>query len=105
MKTILNKEQSRHLCSLGCKFPNNIAIHDNNGEFYVSITIIDLLEILPKEIDNRLCINIEWNFITEAWGVNYDFTDSSYFFAEELIDSLYQLACWYYGEYLKSEKK
>ena len=27
------------------------------------------------------------------------------FSSEELIDALYELTCWYYGEYLKSEKK
>ena len=39
-----------------------------------------------------------------TWSVTYDdFESLNYFESEELIDALYELACWYYGKFLKSE--
>ena len=85
-------------------------------------------EILPKEIEKH---NKKWRLfmsfipaiddVSEEWIVGYkgyplthkglsneeyqEILDSEFKFelAKELIDALYQLACWYYGEYLKSK--
>ena len=75
-------------------------------------TITDLLEILPKVMykdglayDYNLALY--WEEDMKLWRVVYDAIGDniSSFDAPELIDALYQLACWYYGEYLKSEGK
>lgn len=109
MKSRLNKEQSNHLRSLGCAFPNNPAIQDYNGDFYVLIELDDLLEILPKEIftEENCPFRIESHFVqcTAVWDAQYVGIAESFIQNKELIDTLYELACWYYGEFLKSEKK
>ena len=113
MKTRLTKEQSDHLLSLGCTFPNNLAIQDNNKDFYVRIELADLLEILPKELmfDKEHGLDFGWDFYENKWFARYSDEDSicvyenAWYLDKELIDALYQLACWYYGEYLKSEGK
>ena len=89
----------------------------------------DLLEILPKEIEipvfyddleepeyyTKYRIAFEWdssNFteIEPQYNAFYKeiaFVSGGYlakFSSEELIDALYELTCWYYGEFLKSEK-
>lgn len=72
-------------------------------------TLTDLLEILPKEIEVNgeiadLCF--DWNSETKRWCAAYAWLSEEFCAQKkELIDTLYQLACWYYGEYLKSEKK
>lgn len=103
MKTQLTPEQSRHLSKLGCKFPYNVAIQDDNGDFYIIVTLTDLLEILPKEIkvDNTI------------FNLNMDFWNDKVFVGvfpliikrnNELIDALYELLCWVIeNNYLKFE--
>lgn len=104
MKTQLTKEQSNRLCCLGCKFPYNIAIQDESGDFYIRITFTDLLEILPKEINNRNDLNMEWHSLMERYVVGYGSIETSRRFAEELIDALYELTIWCIKEgYLKFE--
>lgn len=115
MKTILTKEQSKHLRSLGCKFPNNISIQDNDKEFYIRVGLEDFLngEILPYEIESinvmedPSILKMEFLSITKRWLVSYE---NYYDYRvrrkeEELIDALFEISCWYYGEFLKSEKK
>lgn len=70
-------------------------------------------EILPKEIlipnTKAYALRSNWFVGMQEWVVFYSEIESderlSAKFAPELIDALYELACWYYGEYLKSEKK
>lgn len=87
MKARLTKEQSNHLLSLGCTFPNNPAIQDHNGDFYVLIELDDLLEILPKEI--------EWQYGTS--GLIMAFGGSDY---ENEIKEWFA----YYDEFLETYK-
>lgn len=112
MKTILDKEQSEHLQRLGCKFSNNIAIQDDNKDYYIRIGLEDLLneEILPNKISYNYddCFLMMIRDVYGNYSVGYAFEtfDGPIFcngceFGGELIDSLYQLVCWYYGEYLK----
>lgn len=121
MKEQLTKEQSQHLIELGVpkdKASRCISEGGNSdvfrvdggyitkrGTVYSIFTLIDLLEILPKEIKNRNDINMEWHSLMECYVVGYGSIETSRRFAKELIDALYELACWYYGVYLKSEKK
>ena len=70
-------------------------------------------EILPKEImlEKQHGLDFGWDFCLNKWVARYCDEDAlcpyeyAWYLKEELIDALYQLACWYYGEYLKSEKK
>lgn len=70
-------------------------------------TLEDLLngEILPKEIEVNgeiadLCF--DWNSETKRWGAGYAWlTEENAALEKELIDALYELACWYYGEFKK----
>lgn len=75
-------------------------------------------EILPKIIDfgrGHCPLTIKYIDINDNihavvhYAPAYDFptylSPSPRYFKEELIDALYQLACWYYGEYLKSKEK
>lgn len=122
MKTRLTREESLHLIKLGV--PKELA----SGEMtvqpigggikgivpaprYPIFKLEDLLngEILPKWIntpEDRYSFAIQ---ITEKgkWIVGFRRVAvwKTYCKYEELIDALYQLACKYYGEYLKSEKK
>lgn len=64
-------------------------------------------EAVPKSYGNYEFIIRRWY---GQWAVFYKngeggFLCQKIFESEELIDALYQLACWYYGKYLKSEKK
>lgn len=67
--------------------------------------LTDLLEILPKWIDtpeDRYSFAIQRAEMGE-WVVGFRRVAvwEMYWKYEELIDALYQLACWYYGEFLK----
>lgn len=102
MKTQLTKEESARLISLGV--PKEKASERNQVETQILrgysytweyiFTLTDLLEILPKEIGHHSCISISWNFITEKWDVDYDYTQGSWHGSKELIDSLYELCVW-----------
>lgn len=65
-------------------------------------------EILPKEIEingeiAELCF--DWNSQIKQWCAAYAWLSEEYeSHEEELIDALYNLACWYYGEFLKQNK-
>lgn len=104
MKTQLTKEESQLLFALGV--PKEKATECELEDFLNG-------EILPKEIvyyeDYDSEFTMQWNCSTQKWDVGYTynmgFWKETRYSSEELIDSLYQLACWYYGEYLKSEKK
>ena len=111
MKTVLNKEQSNHLLKLGCKFLNNLAIQDNNGDFYMMVELEDFLngEILPQKIfDKELYVHnyLIMKYTGTQWQVGYShiipFEGHLFLsekFNEELIDALYELTCWYYEEF------
>lgn len=75
-------------------------------------------EILPKDVlfdendeDSVMEFGIIHNPILKEWNVYYSCLNDKYRGVnivkrtKKLIDSLYQLTCWYYGEYLKKEKK
>lgn len=117
MKTELTPEQSQHLINLGVpkeKASINKLYYSNKNhciERRIIFKLEDFLngEILPKEIKNDgeiadLCF--DWNSETKQWCAAYSWLSEEYeSHEEELIDALYELACWYYGEFLKKEKK
>ena len=118
MKTRLTTVESQHLIDLGV--PKEKA----SGEIIESIhqqeyneprpkifKLEDFLngEILPIEIETyKICpFSMESWFVegTSLWDVQYVGMQESFIQDKELINALYQLTCWYYGEYLKSEEK
>lgn len=100
MKTRLTTEESQHLWYLGV--PKEKASFWNKD--ILIFTLTDFLKILPKEINEIEPLIIEWSVLTKKWFTYYDSCEQGGN-AEELIDALYQLTCWYYGEFLKNEKK
>lgn len=67
-------------------------------------------EILPREMETKngdVCLEIQ--LMNEICCATYEYTGhggcKGYGEGEELIDALYELTCWYYGEFLKSEEK
>ena len=123
MKTELTPKESKHLIKLGAPKEKASAIYIDGDTTIDGIelssmsvsdvfSLTDLLEILPKVMykdglayDYNLVLYWEedmklWRVVYDAIGENMSSVE-----APELIDALYQLACWYYGEYLKSEKK
>lgn len=125
MKTQLTKEQSQHLIDLGVpKEKASLILPTDSYEMEdISITtgipifkLEDFLnsEILPKEIEDDeydwwMEFYIHFSAPQQKWFVAYhDMSERGVSFvrySEELIDALYELTCWYYGEYLKTEKK
>lgn len=111
MKTRLTREESQHLIDLGVPKEKASDIECDQWE-ECCIPIFELEdflngEILPKEVEDKTWgfiyrLGIKWSNEVD-WLVRYN--GAIYFRSVELIDSLYQLACWYYGEYLKSEEK
>lgn len=114
MKTELTTEQSQHLIDLGVPKEKASEIgYELSGKSLGGVelppvevpvfTLPDLLEILPNTIDKKTAHRA----IQSYDGYHYAFYCYAYGrignlnTAKELIDSLYQLACWYYGEYLK----
>lgn len=105
MKTKLDKQQSQHLTSLGV--PKEKASEKISYGFlgYDPIfRLTDILEILPKEIEapishlgtiNTFFLNILYyrpcraSYIAEPYNYVLDVE-----YAEELIDSLYELCVW-----------
>lgn len=132
MKILLTQEESQHLIDLGVP-KENAAIKSLNTVFGTNtlsseypgfgaetistdiveyrFTLDDFLkgEILPKEIIVKgeiaeLCF--DWNSQIKRWCAAYSWLSEEYeSHEEELIDALYNLTCWYYGEFLKSEKQ
>lgn len=116
MKTRLTREESQHLIDLGVPKEKASDIEEYNDPISQwthrgapIFKLEDFLngEILPKNLnpDKLIDFSFSWNSNKELWLACYLFVHHSIKHAEELIDALYQLACWYYGEYLKSEKK
>lgn len=122
MKTKLTHEESAHLISLGVPKEKASLILPTDSYEIEDISIVngvpifkleDFLngEILPKEIETKNGdMYLEIQMFNESCGVSYEHAgygccEVLYDDLEELIDALYKLACWYYGEYLKSEKK
>lgn len=118
MKIELTHEQNMSLIKLGVD-PKKASGNDfwnpnvNGRVFHQPVfTLADLLVILPKALrrdDLAYWYNFKilWREKDEQWYVTYDSIGESMAFesATELIDALYKLTCWYYGEYLKSEEK
>ena len=121
MKTRLTKKQTIHLIKLGVpvgKASEQIYEEINDtGRFFrqPTFTLDDLLDLLPKEIERPKeekvlhdSANLVIHGLDGEWAVEYEYIDGklgSYFQAGELIDALYSAVLWYYGEYLKQEKK
>lgn len=105
MKTELTFIQSQHLLDLGIP-KEKASIHTKD---IIIFKLEDFLngEILPKEIEKGgYVLTMYGNVVGYAFGVEYEgLIWNVYFKSKELIDALYQLTCWYYGEYLKSKKK
>lgn len=102
MKTQLTKEQSQRLIELGV--PKEKAslqvLFEEDGPFDIwnedilsrpIFTLTDLLEILPREIED--CpIEIIWEQKESKWNCIYAGLISQ--MSEELIDALYRLTVW-----------
>lgn len=107
MKTKLTKEQSTHLIELGVPYTKaggrDVEYTDHIPRRLPIFTIIDLLEILPKEIDISKFYMIRRD---GEWDVGYcyyngdelypfhDLDFDSFKHKEELIDALYELTVW-----------
>lgn len=110
MKTKLNKDESQHLIDLGVskekasdieEYSDPISQWTHRGAPIFTLT--NLLEILPKFVgQSTLDIHI---LVSGEWQAMYYAYHPSSKIAHEFIDALYELACWYYGEYLKQEVK
>lgn len=79
---------------------------------YDIFKLIDFLDILPKEIKYEECLSeftIQWNNTIQCYDVGYTYYGGFWkecrFSHVELIDALYELACWYYGEFLNKTMK
>lgn len=95
MKTELTTEQSQHLLELGVPRERMTKLVEHRGLIPIverTFSLTDLLEILPKEIDNRRDLQIGWHSLADKWFVGYEYCQS--YHAEELIDALYELLCW-----------
>ena len=118
MKTRLTTEQSQHLINLGVPKEKASDIEEYSDPVSQWIhrgapifTLEDFLngKILPWWIEfgnDKYGLSIKYNPFGSKHEAYYDSLFYSFDFCkEELIDALYELACWYYGEYLRSEKK
>lgn len=134
MKTRLTREESQHLIDLGVPkekasgkyivprgkpIVTSVGVLNETDEIYPIFKLEDFLngDILPKEIKPKN----SWQSADyyelvliytkeDEWDANYYSWNCGEFLSNipenpELVNSLYRLACWYYGEYLKSEKK
>ena len=99
MKTQLTKEQSQHLIELGFPKwkvqeikPSDVSLND----WTPTITLTDLLEILPKEIEiTEGCKDtLVIDFIDGSVYAQYTFQSRTRQESDELIDSLYDLCVW-----------
>ena len=115
MKTKLVTKQSQHLIDLGVpkEKATEVMFNPNNDDYDFVFSLEDFLngEILPKEIETengKFYLDIQMT--NEICSVSYKHIDHhggwiAYYVAKELINALYLLTYWYYGEFLKSEKK
>lgn len=110
VKTELTREQSQHLIDLGVPKEKASSVEQIPDYDNPIFTLTDLLDLLPKRLENAPAFTL---FIAWRWDnkiiAHYDngrgFPVRRRLIRTELIDALYDAACWYYGEYLKSEKK
>lgn len=110
MKTTLTTEQSQHLIDLGVPKEKAGISEDMYGPALFKLENFLNGEILPQWIEfanDKYGLSIKYNPIGRfKYEVCYDDLFYSFIFCyDELIDSLYELACWYYSEFLKSETK
>lgn len=111
MKTRLTEEESQHLIYLGV--PKEKASENISYGFAGSYPIFQLDDflngkILPERLTPRSAFTlvISWLNFPRKVQAGYIRTSDTrpflhkWFRADELIDSLYQLTCWYYGEWL-----
>lgn len=111
MKDELTVEQSQRLIELGAD-PKKASYELPIGDGVYIFTLGDLLKMLPKELlipnTKAYALHSNWFIGTQKWVVFYGEIECGEYLsaqsASELIDALYQLACWYYGEYLKSKQ-
>lgn len=115
MKEELTIEESKTLIKLGAPAKKAsrygfIAMEDEIGDGEVELpkvhgpifTLYDILEILPKHVGIHP-LEIE-AMSDESWFAYYPTYYDSSMCAVELIDALYKLACWYYGEFKKVKR-
>lgn len=101
MKTILTQEQSQHLIDLGVLKENASISEDIYGPALFRLKDFLNGKVLPKETLVYGELSIFWDCNLQEWSVFYNMKWDNPFRAEELIDALYQLACWYYGTFKK----
>lgn len=133
MKTELTKEQSQHLIDLGVPkekasgkyfvpqgkpIVSSVGVLNEIAKSYPIFKLGDFLngEILPTEIvdtdmDWWMELIIQYSAPQQKWFVGYfaigDKDRGVQFVrhSKELINAFYEITCWYYNDYLKSEKK
>lgn len=114
MKTILTTEQNQHLVDLGLD-KLSIIRERNLVTAYTRFNLTDLLEILPPKIPKggnnkryyKLVIRFHSDIHKSRWSASYldEYDPDDYClpgtikFETEFIDLLYELVCWYYGEF------
>ena len=112
MKKQLTTEQSQHLFELGAPkekasgyYVASVGGLNKIAEIYPVFKLDDFLngEILPKEIGKGgYYLTMYGNVVGYAFDVEYEGLIWNVSFGNaELIDALYELACWYYGEFKK----
>lgn len=106
MKTVLTHEESQYLFDLGVPKEKASISEDMYGPALFKLEDFLNGEILPKEIETKngnACLDIQ--MMNEVCCVSYEYSGhggcKGYGEGEELIDALYQLACWYYKEFKK----
>lgn len=109
MKPILTIEQSQHLIELGVDYHKASFYSDSDINNYPLkeplFTLVDLLELLPKEIHDKemyedYYLSIETDY-QSTWLAAYRSyiggeiaMEEGSCVAPELIDALYELLCW-----------
>lgn len=96
MKHYLTRAQMRELAEIG--IDTQLATHECNedGITYFSLSIGDLIEMLPTYIDNDDCIigsmlSILPVYKSDEWLIMYDYPIIAEGRASELIDALFDL--------------
>ena len=116
MKTELTREQSQHLIDLGVP-KEKASEYESEGSgfwattnYYPIFKLEDFLngEILPKEIPSGYIYKLTITCDDNKYKVGYKSETTRHLgisinevWAEELIDALYRLTCWYYEDFLK----
>lgn len=106
MKTQLTKEQSKHLIDLGVN-EDMATYFDNEYDWSINdypryFTLIDLLEILPKEIKGEEVNNeykealLSIDYMDKGWNCAYNglVYKGGISYNKKLIDALYELTVW-----------